>query len=73
MARNLEAHHKTEMDRMYYKSLDWTRKYIEKEIHGKELVGSPSEDRNGHIEALFTSQHFSGWNWAMVVRTWSVS
>jgi hypothetical protein len=52
MARNLEAHHKTEMDRMYYKSLDWTRKYIEKEIHGKELVGSPSEDRNGHMYIL---------------------
>jgi hypothetical protein len=38
MARNLEAHHKTEMDdRMYYKSLDWTRKYIEKRFMARNL------------------------------------
>ncbi len=37
MARNLEAHHKTERDCMYYKSLDWTSKYIEKRFMARNL------------------------------------
>ncbi len=41
MARNLEAHHKTEeMDvriTSHYKSLDWTHKYIEKRFMARNL------------------------------------
>jgi hypothetical protein len=59
MARNLEAHHKTEeMDvriiTSHYKSLQVIRLDTQvhwKEIQGKEL-GSPSQDRNGHMYIL---------------------